>query len=319
MGLVGIIDPSHQERKEDEPGRLPRWYPREELLERFITAPPKFAPYTYEIVNAALDQWQDRDYISTTMLTGGCARSKVLERKEDFILGLDDLWAAFRGTQVHRTLEFYDRPSALAEARFFTTIRIPGADVEVSCSPDLVVEEPASVVDYKAPVDDRSIPVYGYPWHSHVDQLQFNRFIVNHAERWDLREGDALPWDPRALVFKHLYVVYLGTRGPKVIEVQKSIEVTFKNGNQGNRKVPDIWDDEEVTDHIVPRLHAMSLALESYPVWPDGLEEMPGFEGEAGWRCPGKPWCRLPDCLAKRYPNGMMWENPPEKRRRRAA
>ncbi|HLE82280.1 MAG TPA: hypothetical protein VJA25_13470, partial [Dehalococcoidia bacterium] len=307
MPLIGLIDPSHDERKAAEPGRLPRWFPRDELLARFETASPKYSPYTYEVVSAALDQWQDRDYVSTTMLVGGCARSKVLERTEDFILDLDSLWPAFRGTQTHRTLEFSARPHALAEARFFTTLYVTGyGDIEVSCSPDLVTANPAAVVDYKAPTDDRSIPSYGYPWKDHVNQLQYNRYIVNHAERWELADDELnMPWDPRALVFERLYVVYLGTRGPKVIECQKSIPWEFKNGNMGTKKVPDVWPDDQVEDDMLPRLTAMLRALEAYPDWPVGLEKEPGFEGTPGWACPGKPWCKLPDCLAKRYPYGL--------------
>lgn len=319
MGLVGIIDPSHDERKRDEQGRLPRWFPRDELLAMFETASPKFSPWPYEVVKAALDQWQDRDYISTTMLVGGCARSKVLERKEDFILDLDGMWPAFRGTQIHRTLEFGNRPNSVAEGRFFTTIYVAGAgDVEVSCSPDLLTLNPAAVVDYKAPVDDRSIPSYGYPWPNQVDQLQFNRYIVNHAERWELREGEELPFNPRELVFEHLYIVYIGTRGPKVIECQKVLQVPMKS-KDGTRplKYPDVWADEKVEDELLPRLHAMLRALSSYPEWPEGLEDEPGFEGPAGWACPGYPWCKLPACLAKRYPDGLMWESPTKERRAR--
>lgn len=309
MPLVGLVDPSHTERKLDQPGRLPNWFPREELLAHFESASPKFSPWTYELVNAALEQWQDRDYISTTMLVGGCARSKVLERKEDFITDLDSLWAAFKGTQTHRTLEFSARPGSVAEGRFFTTIYVKGVgDVEVSCSPDLLTQSPAAVVDYKAPSDDRSIPMYGYPWASQIEQLQFNRYIVNHAERWDMPPGLDIPFDPRTLQFQNLYIVYIGQRGPKVIECQKSVDWVFKNGNTGKKKVPDVWTDTEVESVFMPRLRAMLWALEAYPEWPEGLEEEPGFEGRPGWACPGRPWCKLPDCLAKRYPDGLMWK-----------
>ncbi len=314
--LIGLVDPSHDERKRDEPGRLPRWFPLEEFLARFETASPKYSPWTYELVSAALDQWEERDYISTTALVGGCARSKILERKEDYILDLNSLWPAFRGTQVHQTLEFSARPGSIAESRFWTSVYIKGAgDIEISCSPDLLTQNPAAVVDYKAPSDDRSIPMYGYPWRSHVDQLQFNRYIVNHAERWELPEGEELPFNPRTLQFEHLYIVYLGSRGPKVIECQKSIPWTFKTGNEGTKKVPDIWSDDQVEDELIPRARAFIRALESYPEWPEGLEDEPGFEGPPGWRCSGRPWCKLPDCLAKRYPHGLAWVSPSKERR----
>lgn len=320
MPLIGLVDPTHDERKHDEPGRLPHWQPREDFLAQFAAAHPKYSPWTYELASTALDQWEDRDYISTTMLVGGCARSKVLERKEPFILDIDSLWASFKGTLTHQMLQFSARPGALAEARFFTTIYIKGAGgIEVSCSPDLVTQNPNAVVDYKAPSDDRSIPMYGYPWQSHIDQLQFNRYIVNHAEHWTLPEGEELPFNPRTLEFEHLYVVYIGSRGPKVIECQKSIPWTFKNGNEGTKKVPDIWADDQVEDELVPRTRAMVRALKAYPEWPDKLEEEPGFEGPPGWRCPCRPWCKLPDCLAKRYPDGLVWESPSKERRRAKA
>ena len=321
MPLLGLVDPSHTERKADEPGRVPRWYTTEELLLQASEASPKWSPWPYELINAALDEWQERDYISTTMLVGGCGRSKVIERKEPFILALDDLWAAFRGTMIHRTLEHGARQGSVAEARFFTSVRVPKAGkVEVSCSPDLVTQRPVAVVDYKAPTDDRSIPMYGYPWRNHVDQLQFNRYIINHAEKWELQEEHMdLPWNPRDLVFEHLYVVYLGSRGPKVIECQKSVEVVFKNGGKGNRKYPDIWSDIQVEDELVPRLTGMVKALAAYPEWPKDLGKYPGFEGPPGWKCPGRPWCMLPICLAKRWPDGLVWEQPPLRQRKQEA
>jgi len=320
MPLVGYVDPTHDERKLDEPGRKPAWFPLDETLARFATASPKFSPWTYELVQSVTDTHQERDYISTTTVVGGCMRSKVLERKEDFILNLDDLWAILRGTLVHRTLEFAARPNSLAEARFFTTIYVPGAgDQRVSCSPDLVTVNPTAVVDYKAPTEDRSIPQYGYPWKSQVEQLQFNRFIVNNAEDWKLPEGQELPWDPRSLVFQHLYIVYIGQKNPKVIECQKAVPYEFKNGNKGTRKEPDIWHDEAVLDMLVPRVYAFLKAMDAYPEWPEGLEELEGFEGPAGWRCPGKPWCKLPDCLAKRYPDGLMWDQPEPRKRVRVS
>lgn len=309
MPLVGLIDPSHDGRRRDAPGVLPKWYPRGELVDIFQNAQPKFSPWTYELVAAALDQWQDRDYISSTMLVDGCSRSKVLERREDFVVDLDSLWPAFRGTQLHRTLEFYNRPGSLAEARFFTKLYVPKkGEVEISCSPDIITVNPNAIGDYKAPVQDTSIPSYGYPWPNQTQQLNFNRYIVNHAQRWDLREGDELPFDPVTLKFERLYIVYLGSRGPKVLEVQKAEKIPNKAGTgEYTRKFPDIWSDQAVEDMLIPRLIGMLKALDAYPEWPDDLGDYPGFEGPPGWGCPGKPWCKLPDCLAKRYPHGLIW------------
>ena len=39
------------------------------------------------------------------------------------------------------------------------------------------------------------------------------------------------------------------------------------------------------------------------------VEDYPGFEGPPGWQCPGPPLCWLlpTQCLAKRYPTGLVW------------
>ena len=311
MPLVGIIDPSHAERAEDEPGRWPAWLTMDEALTIAATAEPKWSPWPYEMLKSAADAYQERDYISVTMLTGGCARGKVLERKEDFILGVDTLYASLRGTQLHRTLEDSTRPNALAEWRFFTTFYVPGkGDVEVSCSPDLLMYGiPTGIGDWKV---TENPPTFGYPWKSHTKQLQYNAYIVRNAERWYDENGDPadIPFNPREWNAEHLFIVYLGPKGPKVIECQTTAEVHTPKGALVKRKVPDIWSDEKVEDDLMPRLIGLSKALAAYPEWPEGLEDYPGFEGPAGWACPGPPLCNLPGCLAKRYPNGLYWERP---------
>lgn len=322
MPLLGMVDPSHDERHDDEPGRLPIWAPVEEVLETARTASPKWSPWTYELVAAAIDEWQERDYISTTMLTGGCARGKVLERKEEFIITLDSMYAALRGTQIHRTLEYTARPGGLAEGRFFTNVTVAGEKVELSCSPDII--HPPALGDYKV---TESPPNFAHPYKGHKLQLNFNRYIVNNATRWELGDGQELPWNPRGVEFENLYIVYLGPKGPKVIECTKSIEVTFLNGNKGKKWLPYVMTDDEVYDLMKPKLEAMVVALNAYPEWPfpdddefvykPHEEDSPGytgFEGPPGWRCPGKPWCSLPDCLAKRFPHGLRWPNPKKKK-----
>jgi hypothetical protein len=75
------------------------------------------------------------------------------------------------------------------------------------------------------------------------------------------------------------------------------------------RKMPFVMSDDEVEETLLmPRITAMARALESFPEWPEGAEEVWG--GEPGWKCPGPPLCYLPNCLAKRYPNGLVWESP---------
>src|SRR6266498_4049846 len=66
MPLIGLVNPSHDERAADEPGRLSKWIPLEDLLPLAEDPPggPKWAPWTYELIRAALEEWQERDYIS---------------------------------------------------------------------------------------------------------------------------------------------------------------------------------------------------------------------------------------------------------------
>lgn len=314
--LVGLVDPSHEERKKDEPGRLPRWYTPQEILARAATEGPSWSPWPYELIQAAIDQYQERDFISVSMLTGGCARSKVIERREDFVLWFDDLYPALRGTQIHRTLEAAARPNSVSEWRFFTTVRLHGREVELSCSPDIVTWNPNTLGDYKVTEN----PPDFYPWRSHTMQVQINRWVVNHAERWLDETGTPadIPFNPREWRAEHLYLVYLGPRGPKTLEVMATKDVLTPTGAKVRRRVPDVWDDEYVTDLLFPRLSAMALALEAYPEWPfgDQYKDVPpdsryltGFEGPPGWACPGKPWCMLPNCLAKRWPAGLIWSN----------
>lgn len=299
MPLLGLIDPSHAERRNDEPGRYPNWYTVSQLLHKAETTSPKWSPWTREMIVGALSEHQERDYISTTMLVGGCPRSSVLERREDWIGSLDAMYASLRGTMLHAMLERSAGPGSCAEARFFTTID----DIELSCSPDLIRGD--TMYDYKM---TENPPTFDYPYKKHTMQLQYNRFIVNNAERW-LYDGKPfdIAFNPRELTFEHLVVVYLGPKGPKPIEVMKSKEVRTPNNKWIKRKLPHIMSDEEVLADISVRLHNMQRALDSYPVWPQGLEDEPGWEGPAGWGCPGAPICYLPNCLGKRYPQGLTW------------
>jgi hypothetical protein len=310
MPLLGLVDPSHKEKRADRPGRPPRWLPPDELLSVAARSGPGWSSWPFELINAAVESVQDRDYISTTMVTGACARSAVIERREPFIETLDRLYAPLRGTLNHRTLEYAARPNSLAEARFFTTIKVPGLRevIEFSCSPDIITWHPDGLGDFKV---TESPPDYS-PWPNHKAQVNLNAYVVRRAERWT-RNGEPfdLPFNPREWSPEELYLVYLGPKGPKVLTVTRSVEVDAKTtGGKKSARVPDIWDDETTEDYLLPRLKAMAQALASYPVWPFGTAgDTPGFEGPTEWACPGYPWCKLPLCLAKRYPNGLSWEN----------
>lgn len=296
MPLKGFIDPSHDVLEHNMAGTAPPWLTLPQLLERARHASPKWSHFNYELIKAIIGEHQERDYISTTMLTGSCPRSAVLERREDYVDDLAANWATLRGTFVHRTLEAAARPDAVAEGRFFTEID----GIEFSCSPDLTDGE--YIWDYK--VTD-NVP-YNYPWPNHAQQLQFNRYVVNNAVRW-INTPKYMPFEPGRAKFAGLIVVYLGPKQPKPIMVTKSVKVQYKNGNYGPKRVPRVDTDQEVETVLLPRFRAMVKALELYPQWPDGLEREPGWGGPPGWTCPGRPWCYYPACLAKRYPNGLIW------------
>lgn len=296
MPLIGIVDPSHTQRRGD-PWTPPKWYPVDDILEQAYRADPRWSPWSYELLNVAVSEIQERgDHISTTALVSPCPRSVVLERKADYVGDIDALWRAFRGTMVHAVLERAQRPNSVAEVRFIMEFD----DDELSCKPDLVTEA-GDLWDYK---NTENPPAYDYPYTEHTQQLQINRFVVNHADKW---EADELPFNPRSLTFRHLSIMYLGPKWPKALETLKTERVPTKDGTGTKpRRVPDIWSDDKVTDLILPRFRALRAALESYPEWPYGVEEVWG--GEPSWKCPGFPHCPLKGmCLASRYPEGMVW------------
>lgn len=309
MALIGLVDPSHDERAADEPGRLPQWLPLDQVLGIAAREGPGWSPWPFELLQGALATYQERDYISVTMLTGGCARGSVLERREDYILDADGLYAALRGTLIHQTLQHAARPNSLAEARFHTSVTIKGLreTIDLSCSPDIITWDPDGLGDYKVTEN----PPMRYPWRGHTNQVTWNQWVVRHAERWtmDGQEFD-IPFNPHTWVPEHLYLVYLAPKGPQVLEVMKTMLVPNPKGTMVKRRMPYVAPDEEIEDELFPRLKAMAQALAAYPEWPwPKGDHGPGFEGPAGWACPGRPWCALPLCLAKRYPHGLKWEN----------
>lgn len=301
MPLVGFIDPSHDERKQTINGRKPLWLPVDDLLGLALSEGPMWSPWSYELIQAVMQHHQERDYLSTSAITGGCYRGTVLERREDYVDSLDQRYASIRGTLVHRTMELAARPGSMPEWRFNTDLH----GFEFSCSPDLIVPNDGLLVDYKT---TETPPDY-YPYRHHSDQVQLNRWVVNNAKTWTVPE-DAPPVDvqPQFIDFRKLAVVYLGPKKPLTMLVTKSIDVRNASGKGTHKsKVPYVWSDKEAIAFLEPRLEGLAMALASYPEWPEGLEEYPGWEGPADWRCPGPPICWLPMCLAKRYPTGLVW------------
>jgi hypothetical protein len=296
MPLIGVVDPSHTGIRARKAGKLPEWYTLEELELKAAESGPKWSPWQYELINAALGEHQERgDRLSTTLLVSSCPRGQVIERKEDYIGDLDSMYASLRGVLLHAMLERYNRPWSIAEARFYTEVD----GIEFSGSPDLLTQD--TVYDYKM---TENPPTFGYPYTGHKEQVMLNAFLARHATRWD-HEGP-LPFDPREHPVTQAVVVYIGPKWPKPIMVQRKETWVTPKGveKEGNR--PYIWTDSEVLEAFRPRLHMMAEALRMYPKWPKGAEELWG--GEPGWECPGPPLCHLPMCLAKR--KLFVWENP---------
>jgi hypothetical protein len=323
MPMVGIVDPSHYERAHAKAGRLPNWLTLEEALLLSQAPNPKWSPWTFELIQAVLKEQQERGKrMSTTALTAACPRAAVIERLEPYIGTLDSLYAALRGTMVHRTLEAYARLGSIAEARFYTTID----GIEISGSPDLVTED--TVFDYKVPAEATGVPSFGYPFRHQTEQLMLNAFILRHAEKWDLPpQLDALPFDPRENPVSHAVIVYLGPKGPKVIEYQVKQEFVTPGGVTKYPKRPYVWSDDEVLNGyddedrkmggMRAKLHLMYNAFQSYPDWPDPwtnpetdktytFEQV--FGGGQTWECPGDPLCKLPSDVARRKPGNYVWD-----------
>lgn len=316
--LIGVVDPSHKvaERDKGMPGVLPPWVTVEEALER-VHGNPKWAPWTFELLSAMFAEYQERgDRITSSALVSACPRAEIVKRKEDHVDELTNLYIPFRGTMVHRTMEYHADPLSVAEARFYTTID----GIEVSCSPDLL--SAAILDDYKV---TEVPPMYNYPYVHHKEQVEFNAYVARHAERWDLPRGrTSLPFDPRENPVTAVRVIYLGPKFVKVLVVEKKEEVfNAKTGKFKKVQVPFVWPDPLVLKVFRPRLHIFKNALDAYPAWPapwvdvDDVDKKTGearvytaeeiWGGEEGWECPGPPICNLPNCLARRKPQRLLW------------
>ena len=306
MPIIGYVDPRHRVKEAEVDGLAPPWLTPEELLQQSRFWGPKESVWTHEMIATALAESQDRDYISTTMLVGGCPRSKVLERKESYISSLDGAQASLWGTLIHRTLENSARPGSIPEARFFTELE----GLKISCSPDLITAE-GDLYDYKF-VEEA--PPFGYPWRNHTLQVMYNAFIVRHHDKVEFRDKSAMVPE-----IKSCTLVYIPPRKTmKPITLEKKQPMFGKTGKEIWRNQPYVWTDEEVLEGhdrghpnepgLIERLVAMKQALEEYPKLSPEVAKVWGGPN-LDWRCPGKPWCSLPNCLAKRWPHGLRWEN----------
>ncbi len=261
-------------------------------------------PYTYELLAAMYDQVQDRgDGVSTTSVTGKCARQEFLKRRTTYVVEPGGLWAAFRGTMFHGRLEQYAHHRSVPEARYFA--EVPGCG-PFSGSPDLVDPWQGVLLDYKF---TNEVPVYDYAWKEHVAQVQVNRWLVDHATHVEYPKGEVHDltdtnerWRFVPRVWNALMVVYMDNKRVKPITITRSESVEKKNGDGWKKvRVPDIWDDDRVLDLITANYSVLREALDS-----DTIPPIP--ETHAEWKHPLCNFCEVRSACIKEVLTGEWAE-----------
>lgn len=261
-------------------------------------------PFTYELLASMYATVQDRgDRLSTTALTGKCWRSEYLQRTEDYEVEPQDLYAAFRGTMFHGQLEKHVKGGSISEARYIADLEGLGP---VSGSPDLVDPVVGELYDYKF---SKEVPRYNYPWKDHIEQVNINRWLVDHAHtveyggvKYDLSSESVrrrfVPVDWRALI-----LVYMDDKGPKPLPVTRSEQVPKASG-EGTKaaRVPDVWADDKVEPIIRERYEERqrSLLERTLPPIPEGYEAQ---QHPLCGYCPKRARCReleLEELIAER-------------------
>lgn len=255
-------------------------YTPDELLEYLATRPAK-APVVLEIAKGILEANAPRDYISTTSLTSKCLRSEGLKRTTGYTDSVEGLWAAWRGTAMHASLEHaaQDLPGVVAEARFHTDVSKflkRRKKAPFSGSPDIVDVDKGEVNDWKFTREGKA-PRYGSPWQEHVEQAQLNRWLVDHATKVEWNGEEYLPpfvANFRPVDWTALRVTYLDDRGVTPITITESIQIP-KVGGVGTKaaRVVDVWSDDKVEDLIRDRYPKVEAAHGGdIPLPPDGWQ-----------------------------------------------
>lgn len=247
--------------------------PTAEALEQAADREKGCGGYTYELLAWLADCQQDRgNRISTTTLTTKCLRSEALKRTMPYFEKPKGLWAAARGTFFHGVLEVHAHPRAIAEARYWTTWE----GDPLSGSPDLVDPPAGYLSDYK---NAKDMPMF-YPWKGHIEQLQVNRWLVDHADRVEYQGDEFNLTDPAIRSrfvparWDRLEVVYMDEKGSKPMTIKKTEQAATKVGGVKNVKVPDIWTDDRVENDLIgPRYEAAKKALNGdVPLWDDDFK-----------------------------------------------
>lgn len=273
---------------------------------------PKF---TYELLSAMLAEVQDRGrrISATTVLSGKCLRSEVLKRTRPYTDDPQKLYASFRGTMFHGRLELNAHPASIPEARFHKYLDGLGW---FSGSPDLVDPKAGYLYDYKFTKEN---PKFDYPWKDHKEQVQVNRWLVDHCdyveyagevypiteagfaavgEEYDAEVGRANASKFRPYDWQGLLVIYMDDKGPKPILCTRSIDVPKKTNPKETKKarIADIWEDDRVEELIRTGYAAAAAALDpdndTLPAIPDAYQ---------GWKHPLCGFCPVKDDCVSEY------------------
>ncbi len=266
--------------------------------------------WTYEVLAAMLETSvshpsnSDPSRISTTTLTAKCMRRVALERYNDYEVEPADLWPAFRGTLLHGQLEAHIAPECYGEVRFIVDdlgVQIPAVkkalprkDRSFTGSPDLVDPVRGILYDYKR---TKEVPRFNTVWGDHIEQLNINRWLADHADKVEVKDEVLDLRDPEVrsrfvpVEWQELCIVYVDDHGPKPIVVTESIDVpTRVEGKTKKARVPAVWSDSQVEALIAERYIAARLALSN------GYAPIPvGWENQGHKLC---GWCHMRDTCA---------------------
>lgn len=241
--------------------------------------------WTYELLAAMVDHSvahpsnEDPTRISTTTLTSKCLRQQALARYYDHALDPEKMWASFRGTQFHGQLERFVQPGCYGEVRFgiddigklLPSVKkaLPRQDRSFTGSPDLVDPSIGILYDYKR---TKEVPRFNSVWPDHVQQLNINRWLIDHADYVEVKgEGKLDMQQPviRArfvpVEWQELVIVYVDDKGPKPIVVTESIDVPTVDGKRTKKaRVPALWSDDQCEELIEQRYVEARLALATH-------------------------------------------------------
>lgn len=239
-----------------------------------MKAPDAVIPYPLAASMLENEERPDEGF-SATQLISGCISCKVLQACEPYTEAITDLWYRWRGSMLHGVLAKHALPGHISEVRFYTETPFG----VFHGKPDLIDPVLGILDDYKT---TKRVPMWA-PWNNHVEQLNFYRWLVNHASRWDAE----LPNDPRYIEFNRMFITYIDDAGVKRMECTTSRQVATKPGAKNPTKTvkePAIWSDEEVEALLFSRYQDLADATERYRNTGTLPAYLPDFDEIRDWK-----------------------------------